>query len=246
MEIELKNTINAMNITSKEVKERIIALGADLCGIANVERFTAAPEGFHPLDVLPTCKSVIVIGHRFLRGTLACKSSVPYTVVRNILSDKLDRISVQFCDDMEKLGILAIPTGCNGPSEFDERTQRQRNIVSGKHAAELAGLGRIGRNTLLITPEFGNLVWLCVILTEAELEPDQMIEKDLCRGCMACVNACPVSALGTPEDTAGAPLSSYQINQSACWNYAFGPEGRGNWKIKCYRCRAICPWNKPC
>ena len=43
-----------MEITKKEIKERLYELGADLCGIAGVERFGEAPEGYHPLDVLPS------------------------------------------------------------------------------------------------------------------------------------------------------------------------------------------------
>ena len=49
-----------MEITKKEIKERLYELGADLCGIAGVDRFGEAPEGYHPLDVLPSCQSVIV------------------------------------------------------------------------------------------------------------------------------------------------------------------------------------------
>lgn len=44
---------------SSKVKEILFSLGADLCGIASVDRFDDAPQGFHPLDVLPSCKSVI-------------------------------------------------------------------------------------------------------------------------------------------------------------------------------------------
>ncbi len=44
---------------SHKVKEIMYSLGADLCGIASIDRFADAPAGYHPLDVLPTCKSVI-------------------------------------------------------------------------------------------------------------------------------------------------------------------------------------------
>lgn len=215
---------------SVEVKKRLIDLGADLCGIASVDRFVNAPKGFHPNDVLPNCKSVIVFAKRFLAGTLYCKSTVPYTIVRNILSDKMDKISVQFCTDMEMKGIIAIPTGTNGPTELDKNTQRYRSVVSAKHSAQLAGLGVIGRNTLLITPEFGNMVWLSVILTEIELEADKIIDNIFCNDCNLCVNECPVQALGQSE-----------MKQLTCWDYAFGAEDGGDWKIKCHKCRDICP-----
>lgn len=56
--------------SSKIVKDIMLSLGADLCGIASIDRFEDAPKGFHPLDVLPTCKSVISFGCRFPIGTL--------------------------------------------------------------------------------------------------------------------------------------------------------------------------------
>lgn len=51
-------------ISREKVKEIMFALGADLCGIASIDRFINAPRGYHPLDVLPTCKSVISFGCR--------------------------------------------------------------------------------------------------------------------------------------------------------------------------------------
>ncbi|MGB8454273.1 MAG: hypothetical protein WCD89_18315 [Anaerocolumna sp.] len=148
-----------VHFAEESIKERLYHLGADMCGIAGLDRFSEAPEGYHPSDVLPTCKSVIVFVNRFLTGTLACRTAVPYTVVRNILSDKMDKMAVQFCIDLEKEGILAIPARTNG-SEWDENTGRFRSIVSAKHAAQAAGLGTIGRHSLLITPEYGSMVWL--------------------------------------------------------------------------------------
>ncbi len=57
-------------INSKEVKEIMFSLGADLCGIAGLDRFEDAPKGYHPRDVLPQCRSVISFGCRFPTGTL--------------------------------------------------------------------------------------------------------------------------------------------------------------------------------
>lgn len=217
--------------SAKEIKQMIFNSGADLCGIASIDRFDEAPKGYHPRDVLPSCKSVIVFAKKFLNGTLKCKSTIPYTIIRNILSDKLDKMAVQLCYELEDMGITAIPTGTNGPTMYDEATGRFRNIVSAKHCAVKAGLGRIGKNTLLITPKYGNMVWLSVILTDIELEADSVIEGDPCiEGCMRCANVCPVHAVGEPE-----------MKQLDCWNYAFGAENGGDFKIKCFRCRQICP-----
>lgn len=217
--------------TSEEIKAYFYRNGADLCGIASVDRFRDAPEGFHPADVLPGARSVIVFARRFPAGTLRCGTSVPYTIVRNMLSDVLEKLACQFCADLEAEGYIAVPTGTIGPTEFDPRTQRYRNIISAKHAAQAAGLGVIGRNTLLITPEYGNMVWLSAVICELELEPDPILTQDFCTDCRLCVEACPVHALDDGPE----------LRQLDCSGYAFGGENGGEWKIKCFRCREACP-----
>lgn len=77
-------------IKNKQVKEILFGLGADLCGIASIDRFNDAPKGYHPTDVLPTCKSVISFGCKFPIGTLSCNTPVPYTRVRNSITPKMD------------------------------------------------------------------------------------------------------------------------------------------------------------
>ncbi|MBQ7782184.1 MAG: epoxyqueuosine reductase [Lachnospiraceae bacterium] len=220
-----------MKIDSKRVKEIMYTLGADLCGIASVDRFADAPEGYHPRDVLPTCKSVISFGCRFPAGTLKCQSAIPYTRVRNSVTPKMDAIALDFCIEMEKLRITCVPVPTN-ESEWDTRTKRWRSIISQKHAAQAAGLGTIGRNSLLITPEFGSMVWLGAVLCEEELEADLLI-NNICNNCNLCIEACPVNALEKP-----------QINQQACWDYAFGDDAEKQiWCISCHKCRDICPYN---
>lgn len=89
-------------LNSKTVKEIMFTLGADLCGIAGMDRFDDAPKGYHPSDVFPACKSVISFGCRFPVGTLACKSDIPYTRVRNSITPKMDAMALDFCIEMEK------------------------------------------------------------------------------------------------------------------------------------------------
>ena len=218
-------------MTTKDAKNIVFGVGADLCGIANVDRFMDAPQGFHPQDVLPSARSVIVFAKEFLASTLQSHSTIPYTIVRNLLSSEMDYMSVAICTQLSKEGIIALPTGTIGPSEYDTRTGRHRNIISAKHSAVLAGLGRIGRNTLLITPEYGNMVWICAIVCDAQLESDPLLKPYPCpEGCRLCRDACPVGA-----------LESEEMDQMACWQHAFGKVGEGDWRIRCFRCRAACP-----
>lgn len=218
-------------IDSKKVKEILRSLGADLCGIASVDRFQDAPKGYHPLDVLPTCKSVISFGCRFPIGTLKCKTPTPYTRARNSITAKMDAMALDFCIEMEKHQVICIPIPTL-EGEWDKNTERWRGIISQKHVAQAAGLGTIGRHSLLITPEFGSMIWLGAVLCEQELEPDEL-KENICEKCGKCVNACPVNALEYDE-----------IKQQTCWDYAFGDdEQKQVWAISCHRCRDACPHN---
>lgn len=218
-------------VDRKKIKEIMFSLGADLCGIASMDRFADAPAGYHPSDVLPTCRSVISFGCRFPAGTLRCKSDIPYTRVRNSITSKMDAIALDFCIEMEKHRVACVPVPTN-ESQWDQNTGRWRSIVSQKHAAQAAGLGTIGRNTLLITPEFGSMVWLGMVLCEQELEADEMKEP-LCDHCNLCVDICPVNALENPE-----------LKQETCFAFAFGDdEEKQTWRIACHKCRDICPYN---
>lgn len=218
-------------ITREKVKEIMFSLGADLCGIASIDRFGDAPKGYHPLDVLPTCESVISFGCRFPIGTLICKSAIPYTRVRNSITPKMDAIALDFCIEMEKNQIVCVPIPTN-EDQWDKNTGRYRSIVSQKHAAQAAGLGTIGRHSLLITPEFGSMVWLGTVLCEQGFEPDEMKEP-LCNNCNLCVEICPVNT-----------LEKWEIKQQSCWEFAFGDnEEEKVWEISCHKCRDICPYN---
>lgn len=216
---------------AKEVKQIFYDMGADLCGIASIDRFDDAPQGFHPCDVLPQCKSVVVIAKAFPVGSILCQTTIPYTIIRNMLSDLLDKISVQFCIEMERRGVVAVPTGSISHVYIDPKTGRRRSIVSAKHCAVAAGLGRIGNNTLVTTPEYGNMIWLNAVLTTAKLEPDPLLSGDPCpSGCSLCIDNCPVEALGNPE-----------MNQQACRVYAFQVDPGEEFMFKCHACRTICP-----
>ena len=218
-------------VDSSQVKEIMFKLGADLCGIGDVGRFSQAPPHYHPTDVMPQCRSVIAFACRFPVGTLLCDTPVVYTRVRNSIAPKIDKIALDFCVEMEKRHVLCVPI----PSiecQWDKYTGRLRSIISLKHAAQAAGLGTIGRHSLLITPEYGSMVWLGAVLCAQELEADPLKEP-VCNNCGRCVTACPVNALKEP-----------QVNQQACKNYAFGTDEELQiWRISCHQCRDACPYN---
>ncbi|VBB05142.1 Hypothetical protein LUCI_0349 [Lucifera butyrica] len=219
-------------VNAAEIKRRIRELGADLCGIAPVERFADAPAGFHPNEVLIGCQSVIVFAARFPATTLSASSPAAYTFVRNRLVDKVDAISFQIAVELEDLSGKAIPVPSSGPYDYWDSDRRHgQGILSLKHAAVRAGLGQMGKNTLLINDRWGNLIWLSAVLTNAGLEPDPVASYQACApDCRLCLDACPAGA-----------LDGKTIEQRKCRSICGKSTEGGGFVYACNVCRKVCP-----
>lgn len=219
-------------IDARVIKEKAIAKGAVLCGIAPVDRFVDAPEGFHPRDIYPDCKSVIVFASSFPVSTLQCATNVPYTFVRNMMVEQLDRISFLLAAELEQEGIAAVPIPSAEPYEYwDESRKHGRGILSLKHSAYLAGLGTLGKNTLLINKTYGNMIWLGAVLVSAELAGDTIDTTVSCPpGCKLCLEQCPPHA-----------LDGKTIDQKLCRENSIRSTSGGGWILSCNICRKICP-----
>ena len=103
-------------------------------------------------------------------------------------------------------------------------------LLSLKHIAAKAGMGVIGRSSLLVTPQYGPRVRLTAVITDAKMEPDEPLKVDYCLECSGlCINQCPAGSLQMPN--AG---SSYQINRFACQQYL-------TTRPACSICLKVCP-----
>ncbi len=94
-------------MTNSEIKELCRSLGAELVGIASVERFVNAPKGHHPTDVMPTAKSVISLGTALPKDTLE-QDIRTYTDIRNEAVKKMDRVAADIVVELKKLKHKAV------------------------------------------------------------------------------------------------------------------------------------------
>jgi epoxyqueuosine reductase QueG len=219
-------------ISSKEIKNIATDLGAENCGIVSAERFRDAPEGFHPQDIYRRCKSVIVFLKSMPAEIILCDHPVPYSNVANILYSELDRIGIKLSGILESKGVGAIPIPADTPYEFwDEQRSHGMGILSLRHAGYLAGLGILGRNTLLMNKYLGSRVYIGAVLTDAALESDLISNDFLCpRKCTLCLDSCPVKA-----------LNGQTVIQRLCREHSIIKTGRGFEIYNCHRCRQSCP-----
>lgn len=183
-----------------EVKEFALnQLGADLVGVAGVDRFADAPKGHRPEEFLPGAKSVIVMAGRMLESTFLSPSPRVYVLRYSQLRLEYQNVGYNMCRFLEDKGHWAINFPSTAPQDSGPEGKLVFADFSHRHAAELAGLGKIGRNRLLITPRFGPRVWFMSVITTAELSADSIITEELCPGdtCNVCVEKCPEHALSS-------------------------------------------------
>lgn len=110
--------------------------------------------------------------------------------------------------------------------------------------AQRAGLGWIGKNSLLLNRQMGSFFFLAELIIDLEATPDMPLTKDYCGTCTACMDACPTDAIVQPEVIDASKCISYltiELKEAIPNEFAAKME---NWVFGCDICQDVCPWNR--
>lgn len=221
-----------MKPTSESVKEFALSNGAYLAGIAPVDRMDGAPAGHHPADILPGARSVVVCAAPIPTGAMDGPAT-SYQIAMDTVHLRLDIMATQLALFLEKDGRRAIPVPSDDPYRHWEADRNYgRGDLSHKHAAQAAGLGILGKNSILIAPRFGNRLHLVSVLTDLVLAPDPVMDWRPCpEGCSLCLRACPAGAIGEGQ----------RVDQALCRPVCMQRLPKGAIIESCWACRKACP-----
>ncbi|MFW9969834.1 MAG: epoxyqueuosine reductase [Candidatus Odinarchaeota archaeon] len=219
-------------IDALKIKDKIIELGADLCGFAPVDRFDKAPSGFHPLDIYKECKTVIVFAKKVPWSTLKPTTLIPYSHFSSIVISEVDLLTLKIVRMFEDINIGCVPIPTDDPYEHWEPERLYgRAILSLRHAGHFAGLGVLGKNTLLINEKYGNMIQLGAVLVNVGLDGDSLVDYEGCiSDCKICLDSCPQGA-----------LDGITVNQKACRQQSIYKTEKGYVLKRCNLCRKVCP-----
>ena len=221
-----------MNNIEKIVRDNLKDCKIDLIGFAGKERFEGIDPQHNPFSIFPEGNTVIMLGKRICRGALRGVEEGTnfgdYALFgRNWLEDEFLSLA---CYDLVRVlednGWEACPIFPN-PSELGPQGV---SVAEGRpapnvypdfdYAAVACGLGEIGRNGLLLTPEFGSRQRFHMIITDAKIESSTLFEGHICDACGKCAESCPLGAINIDDtvevDVCGKKMQIASIDYDLC------------------------------
>lgn len=206
--------------------------GIDLIGFAGKDRFADVDAQHNPFSIFPEGKTVIMLGKRICRGSLrGVEEGTNFGDYRlfgsNWLEDEfLSLACYNLVRVLEDEGWEAVPLFPN-PSDIPpmgvsvkEGLPAPNVFPDFDYAAVACGIGEIGLNGLLLTPEYGSRQRFHMIITDAEIEPSPLLETSVCLKCGKCAAACPLGAVDAENaeeiDICGKKMTVAKINYDLC------------------------------
>ena len=226
---------------SEAIRKLAAATGIDAIGFAEAKAFSTyalkETQRHDPRLSLPAARSIIVAG--IYIGGMALPDWEDAWMGR---TSRL-LLSGFFLDVVEPIAPIAgLLRKAGYQARICDGAREGGSILPLKLAAVRAGLGWQGKHSLLISKKFGTFLALGGIITDAPLEPYGVRERDRCRDCDKCRQACPLSALDRP----------YMLDKERCLSYRLQadnlpPEAQAameNRVADCEICQHACPWNR--
>ncbi|MBX6312396.1 MAG: tRNA epoxyqueuosine(34) reductase QueG, partial [Isosphaeraceae bacterium] len=206
-----------------------------LAGMAYMERQAEARA--HPDHVLDGVRSVVVAGFVYGRPEPVADDPKRGRVARYARGGDYHELLWRRLEALLSWLQQERP-GTRGRAIADTAPLLERDF------ARLAGLGWIGKNTMLIHRRLGSFTVLGALLVDAELRPDEPQETSHCGTCTRCLEACPTGAfVGPYELDARKCISYWTIEHKGMIPEAFADQLHG-WAFGCDICQEVCPWNR--
>lgn len=243
---------------AERVKGLALAVGFDLAGVAPAEPSPEteflhdwlargyagemeyigrrAAERVDPRRVLPGARSIVAVGFVHDPAERSEGGEARFQVARYAGGEDYHDVLLDRLRALEA-GIEAIagrPVRTRGYVDTGPVLERA--------AAARAGLGWVGKNTCVIHPRLGSHIFLGVVLTDLELDPDAPM-TDHCGSCRACLDACPTDAFPEPYVLDATRCISYTTIEARGAVPEALREGQGDWGFGCDVCQEVCPWN---
>ncbi|VUT24861.1 MAG: Epoxyqueuosine reductase [Candidatus Methanolliviera sp. GoM_oil] len=188
---------------TKEIKEKGIEFGAAKVGIGEADRCDKTPFFFtSPYTILKDAKSIISICVSYPDGILDISTDDPFVFLstfasfRMRLQEKLRDIASRLTEFIDEKGYKAVPIDPVIP--IDER-RWSSSLISHRYAGMMSGLGDMGMNNALLTPEFGPRIELATIFANVPLKTDALfggsIYEGVCKECKKCADICPTQGI---------------------------------------------------
>ncbi len=191
----------------------------------------------HPRHVLPGARSLLLLAASYRTAEPAPPAAGSGRVSRyawgNDYHDVLRQRLHAICDWLK----AELP-GAAARGVVDTAPLLEREF------AQLAGLGWVGKNTLILNKKLGSWLFLAAVLTDVELAYDAPHQASHCGTCTACLDACPTDAFVAPYVLDSRRCISYLTIELRDHVPAELRPGLGDWLLGCDVCQDVCPWNR--
>jgi epoxyqueuosine reductase len=232
----------ACGIASLEPSRRADALDAWLqAGYGGTMRYLhrRAAKRKRPGDIVPGAKVAVVVLENYLPSAGREDGT---TGRREIKVAKYARGEDYHRVMKRRLGLLADWLVARGATVA--HTWADDGPVPERELAQRAGLGWIGKNTMLIRPESGSFCLIGSVFTDLPLPSPAAAEYDRCGSCTRCLDACPTGAILEPRLLDATKCISYLTIESRLPIPDSLADQLQGWGFGCDICNDVCPWNQ--